>query len=150
MSPIRFLIVLFYFSLAIVLFAAIGVIVPWVFEGIKHIKHNFQDFHQNIVTYYIAIFASASLDLILKVMDTDSNTRKAKVLGLFLFCLIVCVGTAYVLYLNAYEQTVDVFWYIFFGVVISWGMWWITHYSDDVFDPTLPLGGNANRDLSNG
>jgi hypothetical protein len=146
----RFLTVAFYFFLAIMVFASIGVFVPYIFEGMKNGTHNSLDFNQNLVTYYIAIFASASLDLILKLIDTNSADKKAKILGLVICCVVVFSTTFYILYQNVNGGQSKITVLLFIGVLIAWAMWWIAHYKDDMFNPSTTLGGDANRTLSNG
>jgi len=139
-----------YFTLAIVIFASVGVYVPYVFESIKHLNHNFQDLKQNIITYYIAIFASASLDLFLKIIDNNDSAKKAQVMYLIIFCFAVGVITAYLLYRNAYESQPHVFWWLITAVAISYVMWGAAHITDDIFNPSTTLGGDTDKKLSNG
>lgn len=147
----RTLTVIFYFSLAIILFAATGVVIPYVFEAIKHTPHSVQDLNQNIVTYFIAIFASASLDLVLKLIDKETAYKKVAILGLLLLCILVIGATAFLLYYNANGYKDELLKYLILGVLLSYVMWWVAHYRDEVFNPPVnSLGGNTDRPLRNG
>lgn len=146
----RILTVIFYFIITIVIFASAGVVIPYIFESIRHVPHNSQDFSQNVVTYFIAIFASASLDLVLKFIDRESAQKKLLILGLLLICIIVVGLTALLLYYNA-NGSKDLIKWLVIGTVVSYIMWWIAHFRDEVFNPPVnSLGGNPNKPLRNG
>lgn len=146
----RFIIVILYFLLAIVVFASFGVSIPYIFESIKDGKHDIQGLNQNIVTYYIALFASASLDLILKIIDKDGPQKKPLILTTAMIILVVFSGTGYVLYQNSKGIYEEVPFLVIIGIITSFIIWWWAHYKDDSFSPTSSLGGNPNKSLSNG
>ncbi len=147
---IRVLTVALYFFLAIIFFGSFGVTIPYLFESIKGLEHSIIDLNQNIVTYYIAIFSCACLDFILKLIDKDSPYKKAKLLFLTTFCILVFTGTAFILYLNTNGYSGKIYWWLVLGVVISYIMWVVVHFKDDAFNPTSTLGGDPSRSLNNG
>lgn len=148
---VRTFTVIFYFILAIVIFASIGVYVPYIFESIKNKGHSLQDLNQNVVTYFIAIFASATLDLVLKLIDKNDYKKKLSILGLLILCILVVAATAYLLYCNANGSEDKIRAFLIIGIVLSYLMWWIAHYKDEVFNPPAnALGGNPAKKLSNG
>lgn len=148
---VRTFTVIFYFILAIVIFASVGVYVPYFFEAIKNKQHSLQDLNQNIVTYFIAIFASAALDLVLKFIDKNDYRKKLSILGLLILCIVVVAVTAFLLYLNANGSEKNIRGYLLLGIAMSYIMWWVAHYNDEVFNPPAnALGGNPTKQLRNG
>ena len=142
--------IIFYFVLAIVIFASIGVWLPYCFEVMKGSDHKQYDIVQNLVTYFIAIFVSASLDYILTVIDKQLASKKLILLGVVLVNVLIYFGTAYILFKNSSGKSVNVVGYAVLGVIISYVMWWIANFKNSNFDPVDALGGNASQTLSNG
>jgi hypothetical protein len=140
-----------YFIIAIILFASIGVYIPYILEIITGKQHNNQDLNQNLVTYFIAIFASACLDLLLNLIDKDTRTKKLQILILILISIVVFAATATLLYYNLTGHKDKILGWLILGTLLSWLMWWIAHFKDEAFNPpTSTLGGNPNRTLNNG
>jgi hypothetical protein len=139
-----------YFVLAIVLFASIGVSLPYCFETLKDGKHSIQDLNQNIVTYFIAIFVSASLDYLLKLSDDKGAHRKPVILTVCIVNALIFWMTAYILYENSKGNIKEVSGLAIFGVLASYIMWMVANYKNSTFDVTSTLGGDANKSLSNG
>jgi len=146
----RLITVIFYFTIAIVIFGSFGVTIPYVFEIFQKEKHNISSLNQNLITYYIAIFTSSSLDLLLKYIDKDISYKKPVLLGISLINIAVIIGTAFVLYNNSTESISSVSIWIIIGILISYITWWIAHYKDDSFSPSSSLGGASNNPLRNG
>jgi len=146
----RLITVIFYFTIAIVIFGSFGVTIPYVFETFQKEKHNISSLNQNLITYYIAIFTSSSLDLLLKYIDKDISYKKPVLLGISLINIAVIVGTAFVLYNNSTKSISSVSIWILIGILISYITWWCAHYKDDSFSPSSSLGGPSNKPLTNG
>ena len=130
----RALTIILYFVLAIIIFASIGVTLPYCFETLKDGHHSIQDLNQNIVTYFIAIFVSASLDYILRLIDDQASHRKPVILLICLVNVIVFIMTAYILYTNAKGNIVEISGWSIIGVLISYIMWWIANFKKIVFN----------------
>lgn len=146
----RLITVILYFVVAIIVFASLGVTIPYVLETLKDGKHSIEGLNQNIVTYYIALFASASLDLILKFTDKNKSYKKPLILTLIVLNILVFGGTGYILYNNSKGIYKEIPFSIILGAIVSFIVWWWAHYEDDSFNPTSSLGGNPNKSLSNG
>lgn len=146
----RLITVIFYFIIAIIIFASFGVTIPFLFEIFQGKPHDFSSLNQNLVTYYIAIFTSSSLDLLLKYIDKDISYKKPVLLGISLINIAVITGTAFILYYNSIQVTSTVSLWIFGGIIISYVTWWCAHYKDDSFSPSASLGGSTNKSLKNG
>ena len=54
-----------YFLFAIVILASIGVSLPYCFDSANNDINLYKNLNQNLVTYYVAILVSASLDFII-------------------------------------------------------------------------------------
>lgn len=146
----RLITVVFYFLIAIVLFASFGVSIPYVFEIFQKKAHDITSLNQNLITYYIAIFTSSSLDLLLKYTDKDISYKKPVLLGLSIINIGVIIGTGFVLYCNSLQPASGVSKWIYAGIIVSYVTWWIAHYKDENFNPSSSLGGPINKPLKNG
>jgi energy-converting hydrogenase Eha subunit A len=138
-----------YFTITIIVFASTGVWLPYLFEILRKVGHSTVDLNQNIVTYYVAIYMSAILDYILKLLDSSRPNRKPAVLSLVLFTLIVLGTTAWVLYDNTKDHVTNVSILAILGIIVSYIAWWFTNFNNASFDLTSPLGGDPNNPLKN-
>jgi hypothetical protein len=140
--------IIFYFILAIVTFASIGIWLPAIFEGAMDGAYSNKGLIQNFVTYYVAILVSSSLDYILKLIDAETEGKKLFIIMVTLFNVIVLGATAFVLYFNLHTPLGVPLIYVIFGVIASFIMWWIANFKNKHFDPSVALGGNAEGELT--
>lgn len=139
-----------YFSLAIIIFASMGVTIPYFFETFKGEVHSMQALNQNIVTYFIAIFVSASLDYILKLIDKQEPNKKALILAVCIGNVAVFTMTGFILYKNSNGSINEISGWAILGVIISYLMWWITNFKNSAFDLAEIIGGSTDKPLTNG
>jgi hypothetical protein len=138
-----------YFILAIVFFGGLGITIPFVIEIFKGHGHNIQDASQNFITYYIALFASAWLDLVLKILDKEDTNKKPKIVWLLVFVITFSIVTACFLIANNNGAT-GIFPWVLGSTIFSWIFWYLVHARDQAFNPANPLGGNTSKPLTNG
>lgn len=146
----RLITVILYFILAIIVFASIGVTLPYCFETFKGGAHSIESLNQNIVTYFIAIFVSASLDYILRLIDDQASHRKPAILFVCLINVGVFLMAAYILYTNSKGNVGSISGWSILGVLIAYLMWWIANIKNSSFDINSSLGGDTNKPLTNG
>lgn len=146
----RLITIFIYFILAIAIFSSFGITIPYCIESMQNVKHSFASLNQNIVTYFIAILASASIDYILKLLDKEVWYRKTAILVVVL-CNVLIVGmTFFILYQNTIGIVSTISGWAIFGVILSYIMWWIANYGNTSFNLNAPLGGSADKPLRNG
>ena len=146
----RFFTITSYFIFAIIILASIGVSLPLVFDSLNNDPNLTRNLNQNLVTYFIAIMVSASLDYIMKLIDQEVSYRK-------LVILIVCIGntlifliSAYILYQNGKSKIPSFSSLSIFGILASYIMWWVANYNNSAFNINSVLGGNTEKPLANG
>lgn len=142
--------IIFYFFLAIIIFAAIGVIAPFIIDLNRNNTDTVLNLNKNIITYFIAILVTSSFDIILSLADKNVSYKKPAILGISFLNLIIISISVY-LFLN--EDKINVFsWCILFFTIIAWTFWWIANYHNPNFDVNVDaaLGGNPNTRLRNG
>lgn len=142
--------VIIYFALAIILLASIGVSLPYIIDNVNNDPNLYRNLNQNIVTYFIAILVSASLDYVLKLFDDTVSYKKLAILLVGLGNLLVLSMAAYILYSNSKGSITKVSSLAILGVILAYIMWWITNYKNSAFNINAPLGGNAENPLTNG
>ena len=113
-------------------------------------SHSIVDLIQNVVTYFIAIYASSCVDLILKLLDKTVSYRKLAIILIIFSVVGVLVLTIYILHWNSASNFPWLIKWLAIGVAVSWLIWWLAHYSDDAFNPNGALGGTTQKKLSNG
>lgn len=147
----KFLTTLTYFIFVIILLAGIGVIIPLIFDIANDEKNIYKNLNQNLVTYFIAIAITSSLDYVLKIIDDNVKYRKLAILiaGFLNFLILGMAG--YVIYQNiigTYSTFIP--WQIYVGIIFSSVTWWMVNHNNSNFNPTSSLGGDTTKTLSNG
>lgn len=131
--------------------AAIGVLIPLTLDIMYNDQNLVKNLNQNLITYFIAIAVTSSLDYIMKIIDNQVTYRKPVILITFILNTIVLFMACQVMYYNVkgkYLQNIP--WQIFVGIVFSFTAWWLVNYNNSNFDPTSSLGGDTSKPLSNG
>jgi hypothetical protein len=147
----KFLTVLLYFFLAIVFLASIGVSLPYVFDKLYNEPNITKNLNQNLVTYFIAILVSASLDYIMRLVDDKVSYKKVAFLCVCLFNFIIFLMTAYILYENTQASANKVSYLTILGVFLAYATWWFVNYNNSTFDyKTGAMGGDTNKEVKNG
>lgn len=142
--------VILYFIIAIVLLASIGVSMPYIFDMTANDVNAIKNLNQNLVTYFIAILVSASLDLLLRLIDENVSYKKPAIMGIGLLNLLVFAMTAYILYCNSHGTIKGISTLAICGVIISYIMWWITNIKNPSFNVSSTLGGDTDKPVKNG
>lgn len=148
---IRFCTISLYFLFAIVFLAAIGVILPYIFDSINNNDNIQKNLNQNLVTYFIAILVTSSLDYIMKIIDDKVSYKKLAILITCTLNTIILFISGYIIYQNNenhYIQTTP--WQIYLGIGSAYLAWWIVNYNSSSFKIDSSLGGNPHKPLSNG
>ena len=86
-----------YFLFAIVFLASLGVSLPFVFDKINDDANLTRNLNQNIVTYFVAILVSASLDYVMKLFDDKVPYKKLAILSICIANTIILLVSAYIL-----------------------------------------------------
>lgn len=147
----RFWTITFYFAFAIIFLASIGVSLPCIIDAVNSEPNLYKNLNQNLVTYFIAILISASLDYIMRLIDDTVAYKKLAILVVCIGNTIIILMASYILYFNSTTDVKGVSWLAIFGVIVAYIMWWVSNYKNSVFDPVnAPLGGDAAKQLSNG
>ena len=140
-----------YFLFAIVILASIGVSLPYCFDSANNDINLYKNLNQNLVTYYVAILVSASLDFIIKLFDDDVSYKKPAFLGICIVNTIFLALTGKLLYENTNSQLTSISYIAMSGVVISYIMWWFANIKNPSLNAYSATGGmDANKPLSNG
>lgn len=139
-----------YFIFAIIFLASIGVSLPYIFDKINDDPNIIKNLNQNIVTYFIAILVSASLDYVMKIIDKEVSYKKLAILSVCLTNTIIFLTSAFVLYDNSKGNLNSISYLAIIGIIISYIMWWVANYHNSAFNITAALGGNTNTPLQNG
>lgn len=134
-----------YFIIVVVLFQAVGVIIPIVIdyaqnEGITFFSKSVTPY--NLATYAISIFLVAMVKRVLVFVD-DSKYRHKKLEILLLTLLLLIQGVLiFFTYSNIYHENFDrALMLNLFVVMISWLLWWWAFKDDTITDPFSALGG---------
>jgi hypothetical protein len=139
-----------YFVIAIVIFGSIGVTIPYVLDDINNEENIIQNLNQNLITYYIAIFLTTSIDYFMKLIDETGNKKKIKLLILVLLNIIIISFTIYRMYKNS-KYKIDYIPFIsIMCLIITYVGWWIANYKNPSLDPNNSFGGSTNKPLTNG
>ncbi|MCP1297952.1 hypothetical protein NK356_02030 [Chryseobacterium sp. S0630] len=147
----KFITILLYFIFAIMFLAAIGVLIPLTLDIMYNDQNLVKNLNQNLITYFIAIAVTSSLDYIMKIIDNQVTYRKPVILITCILNTIVLFMACQVMYYNVkgkYLQNIP--WQIFVGIIFSFTAWWLVNYNNSNFDPTSSLGGDTSKPLSNG
>jgi len=108
-----------------------------------------KDLNQNLITYYLALFAAAWLDLVLIILEKDSIDKKASIIWLLLLILGFSIASGFFLKNNLHElKGTSSTWVIVF-TIFSWLFWYGVHYKDPALKPTSSLGGNTSNPVTN-
>lgn len=146
----RILTISLYFIFAIMILASIGVSLPFIFDYINDDPDITKNLNQNIVTYFIAILVSASLDYVMKLIDKNVSYKKFAILLVCITNFAFFVISGFILYTNSKGNLNSLSSLAIFGIVVSYLMWWIANYHNSAFNVTAALGGNTNTPLQNG
>lgn len=146
----RILTISLYFVFAIIFLASIGVSLPFIFDSVNEDPDITRNLNQNIVTYFIAILVSASLDYVMKLIDKNVSYKKIAILGVCILNTVVFLTSAFILYTNSKGNTNSISFLAIMGILISYIMWWIANYHNSAFNVTAALGGNTETPLQNG
>lgn len=141
--------IIFYFVFAIMFLASIGVILPLVFDNINKDSNLTKNLNQNIVTYFVAILVSASLDYVMRLIDDNVPYRKLAILGVCIVNTALLLLSTYILYKNSKSTIEGISVWAIGGVVVSYIMWWIANFKNSAFNINATLGGNAENPLKN-
>ena len=139
-----------YFFFAIVFLASLGVTLPGVIDAMSDDANFVKNLNQNLVTYFIAILVSASLDYVLKLMDEGVIYKKPAIITVCIVNVAVLITMGFVLYHNSKGRYDGVSIWVIIGTLISYIMWWITNHNNPAFDANASLGGSTDRKLQNG
>jgi len=140
-----------YFVFAIVFLAAIGVLLPYIFDRINDNSDIYKNINQNLVTYFIAILVTSSLDYIMKIIDDKVSYKKLAILITCILNTIILLISCYTIYQNNdnhYMHTIP--WQIYLGIGSAYLVWWIVNYNNTSFNIESSLGGDPRKPLSNG
>lgn len=146
----KFLTVLFYFILVVVALSSIGVLLPWIFDLKNENPDIYKNFNQNIITYFIAILMTSSLDIVMKTVDTQNRYKKPILLFISIVNLLILSFSGITIYDNykgEYNKTPII---CYLGVTLAYIAWWFANYNNSTFKIDSTLGGNPNKPLSNG
>lgn len=146
----RILTISSYFIFAIIILASIGVSLPFIFDYINKDPDITKNLNQNIVTYFIAILVSASLDYVMKLIDKNVAYKKFAILLVSITNFAFFVVSGFILYTNSQGNLNSISFLAIMGIVVSYIMWWIANYHNSAFNVTAALGGNTNTPLQNG
>lgn len=136
-----------YFILAIVLLASIGVTVPVILDYINNSPDILKNLNQNLITYYIAIFVTSSLDIVIKLFDVNEKPEKKPIfLGIAIFNIILLVGSSFLI---AYNKN-SISYFVILGVILSYIIWWLCNYDNENLKAESSLGGNPKKEPKNG
>jgi hypothetical protein len=140
-----------YFIFAIVMLASIGVSLPYCFDTINHDVNLYKNLNQNLVTYYVAILVSASLDYIIKLFDDDLSYKKPAFLIICIVNSIFLVLTGILLYDNSNNHLSSISYIAISGVAISYIMWWLANFKNPSLNAYSATGGvDPNKPLTDG
>ncbi|MCK9403923.1 MAG: hypothetical protein M0Q26_11035 [Chitinophagaceae bacterium] len=146
----RTITIILYFFFTIIFLASIGVTLPYVFDRANADPNAIKNFNQNIVTYFIAILFSASLDYVMKLFDDQASYRKMAILFVCIGDTAVLIMTCFILYYNSKGEIKGISGLAILGIVAAYIMWWVANYKNSAFNINATLGGNAERPLQNG
>jgi hypothetical protein len=146
----RILTISLYFIFAIIFLASIGVSLPFIFDYVNEDPEIIKNLNQNIVTYFIAILVSASLDYVMKLIDKSVSYKKIAILVVCITNTAVFFISAFILYTNSKGNLNSLSFLAIMGIIVSYIMWWIANYHNSAFNVISTLGGNTNTPLQNG
>lgn len=146
----RILTISLYFIFAIMILASIGISLPFIFDYINNDPEITKNLNQNIVTYFIAILVSASLDYVMKLIDKNVSYKKFAILLVCITNFTFFVISGFILYANSKGNLNSLSLLAIFGIIVSYLMWWIANYHNSAFNVTAALGGNTSTPLQNG
>lgn len=136
-----------YFILAIVILASIGVTVPLILDCKNNSPDIFKNLNQNLITYYIAIFVTSSLDIIIKLFDASEKPQKKPIfLGITIVNIILLGGSSFLI---AYNNN-KISYLVITGVVLSYIIWWLCNYDNENLKAENTFGGNPHKEPKNG
>jgi hypothetical protein len=139
-----------YFIIAIVIFGSIGVTIPYILDDIHGEKNILSNLNQNLITYYIAIFLTTSIDYFMKLVDESGNRKKMKLLILVLLNILIISLTIYSMYKNAKYKFDYVSLISIICLLITYTVWWIANYKNPTLDPNDSFGGSTSKPIING
>jgi hypothetical protein len=142
--------IIFYFALAIIFLGSLGVTLPYIFDNVNSDPNLYKNLNQNMVTYFIAILVSASLDYVMRLIDETVTYKKLAILVVCSANILALLMAAYILYHNSKGIAKEISGLAFLGVVLAYVMWWISNYKNSAFNISGPLGGDAEKPLTNG
>lgn len=146
----RILTISLYFIFAIIFLASIGVSLPFIFDYVNEDPAIIKNLNQNIVTYFIAILVSASLDYVMKLIDKNVSYKKIAILAVCITNTTIFFISAFILYTNSKGNLSSLSFLAIMGILVSYIMWWIANYHNSAFNVISTLGGNTNTPLQNG
>ncbi|WP_304066709.1 hypothetical protein [Pedobacter glucosidilyticus] len=148
---VRLFTVILYFVFAIVFLAAIGVILPFIFDEVNSNNDKIKNLNQNLITYFIAILVTSSLDYIMKIIDKEVSYKKLAILITCIFNTTILILASYAIYQNNNNKYCkDIPWQIYIGIASAYLVWWTANFNSSTFNITSTLGGNPNKPLANG
>lgn len=134
-----------YFIVAIVLFSSIGVTIPLIIDCMRNDSEVLENLNQNLITYYVAIFVTCCLDIVIKLFNDDKPNAKPIFLALTILNVLVLVGSGFLIGYN--ENKVSIF--VVFGVILSYIIWWIGNYNNPDLNANNATGGSTQKELKN-
>lgn len=143
----------FYFFLAIMFFATIGIWLPALIECLKDGNVNIGNLIQNSTTYFMVILAGVSLDKLLLLFDDEEEQhRKFYALGVLVINAVILIMSAGILISNVVKPNPKLLWLVGIGIMFSYIGWWLVKYKDPQFDekPLNSIGGDPSNPLRNG
>lgn len=140
----RFINVLLYFIIALVIVGTCGIWLPLIIENVKGAEINILEVYQRTTTYFITIIVAGCVDRILSVLKNTNAKNPAGNILFMIFLLLFAVGLViWSSFAIVAENENLTLWLIIIGVLIAWVLWWVSNYNRDSLDPQNALGGKT-------
>ena len=123
-----------YFLLAVLFIGTIGIWGPIVTEIIDKGKVDSHNVPPNMITYYIAIIFTSSIDFFLVLLKKEQRDTLPRDFINVLTLILLAFGSALLgtfLHLKKYDFCAYFIGSI--GILVSWRVWWIVNVNNDSF-----------------
>lgn len=141
-----------YFLIAVVIIGSIGIWLPIGLEALIEKKVTFHNVPSNVITYFVSLLFAGSIDYFLgKIRQLNIDGLISVFFNLIFIALLGLGLVVGAIILNIFKLDG---WSLFLGVIgilVSYKIWWIANDNNPNFRvANAELGGNANRNLTNG